>query len=59
MTPEERNKLVGIRIKSKQGQGLTPDERKFMLEMFRKFPKEYPTEKEIFDIVKKFVNPFL
>jgi len=59
MTLEERNKLVQLRIKAKTGNRLTREEQDWVEEMWRRYPKDYPSDQEIFEQVKKLVNPFL
>lgn len=57
MTPDQRKKLLDIRIRSKMGK-ITKEEQAFCQEMFDKFPDEYPKDSEIFEIVKQLINPF-
>jgi len=57
MTPEQRQKLVNIRVKSKTGGILTKEEQAFCQTMFNLYPDEYPKDEEIFKIAEKTVNP--
>ena len=57
MTPEQKAKLMKLRIKSKTGSSLTPEEMHFCSDMFEKYPDEYPKDEEIFKITEKLINP--
>lgn len=54
---EDYNKLVEIRIKSKMGERLTPEEMLYCEEMYNKYPEYYPSNEMIFKITEKYVNP--
>ena len=57
MTPDQRDKLVLICVRSSMGQTPTLEENIFLRKMHKEYPKEYPTSEEIRDIVVPSINP--
>ena len=54
----DRNKLYNIKYDSKKGIRIHPDDMKFVIEMFEKFPKEFEQiDKEVNKNTMKEINP--
>ena len=59
MDPSVREKLLDICIKSKMSGNLSPEEMRWCEKMYNKYPEDYPTDREIFEIVRKKINLFM
>ena len=57
MTPEQKARLIELRVRSKMGQPLNIEEQAFCERMYLQYPDEYPTDREIFKLTEKFVHP--
>lgn len=54
----DREKLLDLRVKSKRGIRLNPEEQQYVEECWRRWPKKYgELEGEVFDRAAQTVNP--
>lgn len=53
MPPEDRERCVELRVKSKSGRQLNEEEMAFLHDRYERFPDDYPKDEEVVDLIRR------